>query len=44
MLRAEADAALYEAKSHGGNQMAHFDDIRGRVAVIGADKRPPCAA
>ena len=39
VLRAEADAALYEAKRHGGNQIAHFDDIRGEVTVIGADKR-----
>ena len=39
LLRAEADAALYEAKRHGGHQIAHFDDIRNQVAVIGADKR-----
>jgi diguanylate cyclase (GGDEF)-like protein len=39
VLRAEADAALYEAKRHGGNQVAHFDDIRGEITVIGADKR-----
>jgi diguanylate cyclase (GGDEF)-like protein len=39
LLRAEADAALYEAKRRGGNQVAHFDDIRHEVAVIGADKR-----
>jgi diguanylate cyclase (GGDEF)-like protein len=39
LLRAEADAALHEAKSHGGNQMAHFDDIRDQVSVTGADKR-----
>ncbi|MDQ1607181.1 MAG: hypothetical protein QOJ18_1548, partial [Microbacteriaceae bacterium] len=39
LLRAEADAALYEAKRQGGHQIAHFDDIRGHVAVIGADKR-----
>ena len=30
-LRAEADAALYEAKRQGGGQSAHFEDIRGRV-------------
>jgi diguanylate cyclase (GGDEF)-like protein len=39
LLRAEADAALYEAKRRGGKQIAHFDDIRDQVAVIGADKR-----
>ena len=39
LLRAEADAALYEAKRQGGHQIAHFDDIRDQVAVIGADKR-----
>jgi diguanylate cyclase (GGDEF)-like protein len=32
-LRAEADAALYEAKRRGGGRSAHFEDIRGRVAV-----------
>jgi diguanylate cyclase (GGDEF)-like protein len=32
-LRAEADAALYEAKRQGGGRSAHFEDIRGRVAV-----------
>ena len=26
-LRAEADAALYEAKRRGGSQFAHFDDV-----------------
>jgi diguanylate cyclase (GGDEF)-like protein len=39
LLRAEADAALYEAKRQGGHQIAHFDDIRDQVAVIGPDKR-----
>jgi diguanylate cyclase (GGDEF)-like protein len=39
LLRAEADAALYEAKRHGGDRIAHFDDIRNDVAVIGAEKR-----
>ena len=37
-LRAEADAALYEAKRLG-HQAAHFEDIREHVAIIGADKR-----
>jgi diguanylate cyclase (GGDEF)-like protein len=32
-LRAEADAALYEAKRHGGGATAHFDDIRGDVVI-----------
>jgi diguanylate cyclase (GGDEF)-like protein len=32
-LRAEADAALYEAKREGGGRSAHFEDVRGRVAV-----------
>ena len=32
-LLAEADAALYEAKRHGGATIVHFDDIRDRVAV-----------
>jgi diguanylate cyclase (GGDEF)-like protein len=32
-LLAEADAALYEAKRHGGSGVFHFDDIRDRVAV-----------
>jgi EAL domain-containing protein (putative c-di-GMP-specific phosphodiesterase class I) len=30
---------LHEAKRHGGNQIAHFDDISDRVSVVGADKR-----
>jgi diguanylate cyclase (GGDEF)-like protein len=38
-LRAEADAALYEAKRQGGNQAEHFDDIRGRVAVTTSEKK-----
>jgi diguanylate cyclase (GGDEF)-like protein len=32
-LLAEADAALYEAKRHGGATIVHFDDIREHVAV-----------
>jgi diguanylate cyclase (GGDEF)-like protein len=38
-LRAEADAALYEAKRQGGTQVANFDDIRGRVVVTGSEKK-----
>lgn len=38
-LRAEADAALYEAKRQGGSQVASFDDIRGRVVVTGSEKK-----
>ena len=38
-LRAEADAALYEAKRHGGARSAHFDDIRERVVVTTSEKK-----
>jgi diguanylate cyclase (GGDEF)-like protein len=38
-LRAEADAALYEAKRQGGNRTAHFDDIRERVVVTTSEKK-----
>jgi diguanylate cyclase (GGDEF)-like protein len=38
-LRAEADAALYEAKRRGGDQLAHFDDIRDDVVVTSPHKR-----
>ncbi len=38
-LRAEADAALYEAKRQGGNRSAHFDDIRERVVVTSTAKK-----
>jgi diguanylate cyclase (GGDEF)-like protein len=38
-LRAEADAALYEAKRQGGNRVAHFDDIRERVVVTTSEKK-----
>jgi diguanylate cyclase (GGDEF)-like protein len=37
-LLAEADAALYEAKRHGGATIVHFDDIRDRVAVTRPDE------
>ncbi len=38
-LRAEADAALYEAKREGGDRATHFDDIRERVVVTTAEKK-----
>jgi diguanylate cyclase (GGDEF)-like protein len=38
-LRAEADAALYEAKRQGGNRSAHYDDIRERVVVTTSAKK-----
>ncbi len=38
-LRAEADAALYEAKRQGGHRSAHFDDIRERVVVTTSEKK-----
>jgi diguanylate cyclase (GGDEF)-like protein len=38
VLLAEADAALYEAKRHGGATIVHFDDIRDRVAVTSPDE------
>jgi diguanylate cyclase (GGDEF)-like protein len=38
-LRAEADAALYEAKRQGGSRVAAFDDIRGRVFVTTSEKK-----
>jgi diguanylate cyclase (GGDEF)-like protein len=38
-LRAEADAALYEAKRQGGGRAAHFDDIRERVFVTTSEKK-----
>jgi diguanylate cyclase (GGDEF)-like protein len=37
-LLAEADAALYEAKRHGGATIVHFDDISDRVAVTRPDE------
>jgi diguanylate cyclase (GGDEF)-like protein len=38
-LRAEADAALYEAKRDGGNRATHFEDIRERVVVMTSEKK-----
>jgi diguanylate cyclase (GGDEF)-like protein len=38
-LRAEADAALYEAKREGGDRATHFDDIRVQVVVITSEKK-----
>ncbi len=38
-LRAEADAALYEAKRQGGNRAAYFDDIREHVVVTTSEKK-----
>ncbi len=38
-LRAEADAALYEAKRDGGNRATHFEDIRERVVVTTSEKK-----
>jgi diguanylate cyclase (GGDEF)-like protein len=38
-LRAEADAALYEAKRHGGNGSAHFNDLGEHLAVLTAEKK-----
>src|ERR1700682_826708 len=38
-VRAEAAAALYEAKRQGGGRAAHFDDIRDRVFVTTSEKK-----
>jgi diguanylate cyclase (GGDEF)-like protein len=43
ILRAEADAALYEAKRQGGNRAAHFEDIRERVIVTTSEKKEAVA-
>jgi diguanylate cyclase (GGDEF)-like protein len=37
-LLAEADAALYEGKRHGGGGIVHFEDVRDRVAVTRPDE------
>src|SRR3954452_3721885 len=37
-LLAEADAALYEGKRHGGAGIVHFEDVRDRVAVTRPDE------
>jgi diguanylate cyclase (GGDEF)-like protein len=42
-LRAEADAALYEAKRRGGAQVVHFDEIRELVPVSTTAKRDAVA-
>jgi EAL domain-containing protein (putative c-di-GMP-specific phosphodiesterase class I) len=38
-LRAEADAALCEAKRKGGNRVAQFEDVRENVVVTTAEKK-----
>jgi diguanylate cyclase (GGDEF)-like protein len=38
-MRAEADAALYEAKRRGGGQVVHYEEIRETVAVTTADTK-----
>ena len=38
-LRAEADAALYEAKRHGGDGSAYFKDLGEHLAVLTAEKK-----
>lgn len=38
-LRAEADAALYETKRHGGGTVTQFDDVRDLVAITTSEKR-----
>jgi diguanylate cyclase (GGDEF)-like protein len=37
-LLAEADAALYEAKRHGGATIVHFDDVRDRIDITRPDE------
>jgi len=38
-MHAEADAALYEAKRRGGDQVVHYEEIRETIAVTTADKK-----
>jgi diguanylate cyclase (GGDEF)-like protein len=38
-MRAEADAALYEAKRRGGDQVVDYEEIRDTVAVTTADTK-----
>jgi diguanylate cyclase (GGDEF)-like protein len=38
LLRAEADAALLEAKRGGGHRVVAFDDIRDRVVITTSEK------
>jgi diguanylate cyclase (GGDEF)-like protein len=38
-LRAEADAALYDAKRRGGKRFVSFEEIRGHVSVTTTSKR-----
>jgi diguanylate cyclase (GGDEF)-like protein len=38
-LRAQADAALYESKRHGGHQATHFDDIDHHVTLTSSDQQ-----
>jgi len=38
LLRAEADAALYDAKRRGGHRVASFDDIRDRVVITTSER------
>jgi EAL domain-containing protein (putative c-di-GMP-specific phosphodiesterase class I) len=38
-LRAEADAALYQAKRHGGNNTAHYDELSAHLFVSTAEKK-----
>ena len=37
-LRAEADAALYEAKRRGGHDVVHFDEIRNATVIMTSGK------
>jgi diguanylate cyclase (GGDEF)-like protein len=39
VLRAQAGAALTEARRHGGNGVVHFDEIGSEVTVVSPDKQ-----